>query len=82
MTKKQIAKSPRILQIRKDRDYDCVYVKGKKIMLGKSGTPEAQAAFLELQRQVFIDPTLSSATTQQVTVDNVCLAYLELRQRV
>ena len=41
MNKKHTSQSPRILQVRKDRNYDCVYVKGKKIMLGKSGSPEA-----------------------------------------
>jgi hypothetical protein len=45
MSKKNSPKPPRIPQIRKDRDYDCVYVKGKKIMLGRSGNPEAETAY-------------------------------------
>ena len=77
MNKKSPSKSPRILQIRQDRDYDCVYVKGKKIMLGRTGTPEAEAAYRQLQVQVFTDPTLSSLKPQQVMVDNLCLAYLQ-----
>ena len=44
MNKKNAPKSPRILQVRQDRDYDCVYVKGKKIMLGRTGSPEAEVA--------------------------------------
>jgi len=76
MSKKCSPKSP-ILPIRQDRDYDCVYVKGKKIMLGRTGTPEAEAAYRQLQIQVFTDPTLASLKPQQVTVDNLCLAYLQ-----
>jgi integrase len=77
MNKKSVSKSPRILQIRKDRDYDCVYVKGKKIMLGRSGTPEAEAAFRQLQIQVLTDPALASLKPQQVSVENLCAAYLK-----
>ena len=58
MSKKNVSKPPRILQVRKDRNYDCVYVKGKKIMLGKSGSPEAEAAFRQLQVKILTDPTL------------------------
>ena len=60
MTKKQSAQSPRILQVRKDRDYDCVYLDGRKINLGRTGTPEAETAFRQLQIQVLTDPTLAS----------------------
>ena len=69
--------SPHILQIRKDRDYDCVYVKGKKIMLGKSGSPEAQEKFRRLQIQVLSDPTYSFLESKQVMVEHLCLVYLE-----
>ena len=77
MTPKIVSKSPRILKVCQDRDYDCVYLHGKKIMLGKSGTPEAEAAYRQLQIQVLTDPTLASLKPQQVTVDNLCLAYLQ-----
>ena len=77
MNKKNVSKSPRILQVRQDREYDCVYVNGKKIMLGRTGTPEAETAYRQLQIQVFTDPTLASLKPQQVTVDNLCLAYLQ-----
>jgi len=77
MTKKVSPKSARILQVKQDRDYDCVYVNGKKIMLGRSGTPEAAAALLQLQIRHLTDPTLSSLAPQQIPVDTLCLAYLE-----
>ena len=71
-------KSPRILQMREDRGHACVYLNGKKIMLGaKFGTPEAQETLLKLQIQVLSDPNFSSPKPQQVTVDNLCLAYLQ-----
>ena len=66
MTKKNVSKSPRILQIRQDRDYDCVYLHGKKVMLGRTGTPEAEAAFRQLQIQVLADPTFSAPKPQLV----------------
>jgi hypothetical protein len=77
MSKKHTSQSPRILQVRKDRNYDCVYVKGKKIMLGKSGSPEAEAAFRKLQIQVLTDPTFAAPKPQQVMVDDLCFAYLK-----
>jgi integrase len=80
MTKKNLSQSPRILQIRKDRQYDCVYLHGKKIILGRTGTPEAEAAYRLLQIQVLTDPTFSSAKPQQITVDQLCLAYLQFAQ--
>jgi integrase len=76
MTTKNVSKPTKLPQIRKDRDYDCVYVKGKKIMLGRSGTPEAEAAYRQLQVRMLTDPTFS-VSKQQVTVDNLCLAYLQ-----
>jgi len=77
MTKRNVSQSPRILKIRQDRDYDCVYVDGKKIMLGRTGSPEAEVAFRQLQIQVLTDPSLASLKPEQVTVDNLCLAYLQ-----
>ena len=77
MTKKKSTQKPRILQVRKDRGYDCVYLNGKKIILGRSGTPEAEAAFRQLQIQVLTDPALASLKPQQIVVDDLCLAYLK-----
>ena len=77
MNKKNVSKPTKLPKIRQDRDYDCVYVKGKKIMLGRSGSPEAEAAYRQLQVQILTDPTFSAPTSQQVTVDNLCLAYLQ-----
>ena len=77
MSKKHTLQSPRILQVRKDRNYDCVYVKGKKIILGKSGSPEAEAAFRQLQVKILTDPTFSAPKPQQVLVDDLCFAYLK-----
>ena len=77
MSKKHTSQSPRILQVRKDRNYDCVYVKGKKIMLGKSGSPEAEAAYRQLQVKILTDPTFSAPKPQQVLVDDLCFAYLK-----
>jgi len=77
MTKKNVSQSPRILKIRQDRGYDCVYLGGKKIMLGRTGSPEADAAFRQLQIQALTDPTLAALKPEQVTVDNLCLAYLK-----
>ena len=77
MNKRNVSKPARIPQIRRDRDYDCVYVKGKKIMLGRTGTPEAEVAYRQLQVQILTDPSFSAPKSQQVTVDNLCLAYLK-----
>jgi len=77
MIKKNSPKSPRIFQVRKDGAYDCVYVNSKKIRLGRTGTPEADANFRKLQIQVLTDPTCLSPKPQQVTVDCLCFAYLE-----
>ena len=46
----------------------CVYVKNKKIMLGKSGSPEAQEKFRRLQIQVLSDPTYSFLESKQVSL--------------
>jgi integrase len=77
MSRKTSNKPPRILKVRQDRDYDCVYIGKKKIMLGRTGTPEADAAFRKLQIQILTDPTFASLKPEQVTVDNLCLAYLK-----
>jgi hypothetical protein len=80
MSTPNTSKPPRILKICQDRrekyTYDCVYVGKKKITLGRSGTPEAEAAFRQLQIQVLTDPTLASLKPQQITVDDLCAAYL------
>ena len=80
MNKKNVSKPAKIPPLHKDRDYDCVYVNRKKIMLGKSGTPEAEAAYRQLQIKILTDPTFTASKPQQVTVDNLCLAYLEYAQ--
>ena len=49
-------------------------------MLGKSGSPEAATAYRQLQVQILTDPTFSALTPQQVTVDDLCLAYLKHAQ--
>jgi len=70
--------SLKLLKVCKDRNYDCVYLNKKKIILGRSGTPEAEAALRKLQIQILSDPTLSFLyPQQQITVDVLCLAYLQ-----
>ena len=71
MTKTITKNSSRILHVRKDRNYDYVYVNKKKIMLGRSGTQEAHTAFLAIQAKLLADPTLSSIKPQQVVIDYV-----------
>ena len=81
MSKKIALQSTRNLQIRQDKGYACVYLNGKKIMLGaRYGTPEAEEAFKKLQIQVLTDPTLPLLKPQQVTVDILCCAYLKYAQ--
>ena len=80
MNKKHSPKSPRILQIRRDGAYDCVYLHGKKIRLGRTGTPEADDNFRKIQIQVLTDPTCLAPKPQQVMVDTLCFAYLEYAQ--
>ena len=77
MSKNSSQKPPRILQVRKDGVYDCVYVNKKKIRLGRTGTPEADTNFRRIQVQVLTDPTCFSPNPQQVAVDSLCFAYLE-----
>jgi integrase len=60
-----------------DRDYACVYLKGKKIQLGRWGSPEADDKFRQLQIQVLTDPTVSFLNQQGLAVDDLCLAYLD-----
>ena len=77
MNKKNVVSSTRNLQLRQDKGYACVYLNGKKIMLGaRFGTPEADEAFRQLQIKVLTDPTLTSLKPQQITVDDLCAAYL------
>jgi len=71
------SKSPKILKVRQDRNYDCVYLKGKKIILGRTGTPEAEAAYRQLQIRILTDTTLDFLKPEQVTVDTLCLGYLQ-----
>jgi hypothetical protein len=77
MSKENTPKPPRILQVRRDGAYDCVYVNKKKIRLGRTGTPEADDNFRRIQIQVLTDPTYLSPKPQQVAVDALCFAYLE-----
>ena len=77
MTKKRPQISTPTLRMSKDRDYACTYLKGKKIQLGRWGSPEADAKFRQLQIQVCTDPTLGFLNQQGLTVDNLSLAYLD-----
>ena len=77
MTKKKLQNTVRTLQMRQDRDYACVYLKVKKIQLGRWGSPEADAKFRQLQIQVLTNPTLAFLNQQGLTVENLCLAYLD-----
>ena len=77
MNKKYAPKAPRLLKMCDDRGYACTYHAGRKINLyAKFGTPEAEEALRRLQIQVFTDPTLASVRPQQVSVDDLCAAYL------
>ena len=68
--------SSRVLKVRRDGNYACVYLNKKKIRLGRYGSPEADKAFRQLQVKVFTDPTLSSLASQQkITVDVLSEAY-------
>ena len=77
--KKEVKKdSCRVLTIRRDGDYACVYLNKKKIRLGRYGSPEADAKFRQLQIQILTDPSLSSLIPQeQVTVNVLCAGYLK-----
>ena len=81
MSKNSSPKPPRILQIRKDGVYDCVYVNKKKIRLGRTGTPEAETNFRKIQIQVLTDPTCLSPKPGQVSVDVLCCGYLEYAEK-
>ena len=71
-------KSPRIPKLCRDRDYACVYLNKQKIILGHYGSPEAEAAYRQIQIQILSDPTLSFLNPQpQVPAEVLCLAYLE-----
>ena len=78
MNKKNVFPSTRTLRVSQDKGYACVYLDGKRIMLGaRYGTPEAEEAFRQLQIKVLTDPALTFLNPQQVTVDILCCAYLK-----
>ena len=49
----------------------------KKIILGRTGTPEADAAYRQLQVKILTDPTFSASKPQNIEVDALCFAYLQ-----
>ena len=77
MNRKHSPTSTRILKVCTDGAYDCVYLHKKRIRLGRTGSPEAEANFRQLQIQVLADPTSLSPKPEQVMVDALCLGYLK-----
>lgn len=69
--------SSKVPQIRKDRNYACVYANGRKFQLGRYGTPEADAAYREFIAQWAANPTLLASRPQEINVERLCLEYLD-----
>ena len=77
MNKKNAPKSPQMPVMSNDRGYAIVYWNKQRINLhAKYGTPEAECAYRQLQIRILTDPTLASVKPQQVSVEDLCAAYL------
>jgi hypothetical protein len=63
--------------MRRDREYAYVRLNGRKVQLGKWGTPEAEKAYLRI-----INPWASNPATvhikpgEQVFLDQLCYAFM------
>ena len=67
-------------QIKRDRDYACVRSNGRKILLGKWGTPEAEKAYRQFVKAWASNPTAATIKPgEQVFLDQLCLAFLQAR---
>ena len=67
-------------QIKRDRDYAYVRSNGRKIQLGKWGTPEAEKAYKQFVKTWASNPTIAAIRPgEQVFIDQLCLAFLQAR---
>jgi len=68
-------------QIREDRGYAYIRFKGRKIQLGKYGTPEAEKAYWRFVRSIASNPTAALIKPgSQVSLDELCLAFIQARR--
>lgn len=75
-----MAKVTSVPQIRKDRDYAYIRLNGRKIQLGKWGTPETEKAYWRIIRSMASNPTAALIKPgEQVFLDQLCLAFLQAR---
>ena len=73
-------KSSPIPPIRKDRDYAYVRLAGRKIMLGKWGSPEAEKAYHRVIASWLTNPATLVKSNELVVIDQLCLAFLQGRK--
>ena len=67
-------------QVRRDRDYAYVRYNGRKIPLGKWGTPEAEKAYRQFVKAWASNPTAATIKPgEQVCLDQLCLAFAQAR---
>jgi len=67
-------------QIKRDRDYAYVRSNGRKIQLGKWGTPEVDKAYRQFVKTWAANPTAAVIKAgEQVFLDQLCLAFLQAR---
>jgi len=71
---------PQVPQIRRDRDYAYVRINGRKIQLGKWGTPEVEKAYRRIIFSWASNPAIARIKPgEQVILDELCLAFVNAR---
>ena len=77
---KKVVSVPKVPEIKKDRDYAYVRIKGRKFSLGKWGTPESEQAYWRIVHTIASNPTAALIKPgEQVFLDQLCLAFLQAR---
>ena len=67
-------------QIKRDREYAYIRLGGRKIQLGKWGTPEADKAYRRIVQTWASNPIAALIKPgEQVILDQLCLAFLQAR---
>ena len=75
-----MAKVVSVPQIRQDREYAYVRLNGRKVQLGKWGTPEADKAYRRVVQTWASNLTVALIKPgEQIVLDQLCLVFLQAR---